>query len=768
MLRVYNYADPTDVIPLQLEDDKKYVTHKFDGYDTLTFEIESTNPVYRYIAEEVKIADEKNRYVVKSIDEHSDFVTVVCDLDIDEWKSTILYEFRKTNALLANVLSEVAPDGWTIVGAGDFTKRTTIEDIEGEPMVAVTPADILPKAAEAYGCVFNFDVINRVITCIDPTTYKPSGQFFMDDLNLKNLGYVGTSEGFATRLYAYGAKDESGNPLTFASINDGKPYVENHTYSNKVVSVGWSDERYTDAESLLRDAQARLDQLAYPSRSYSCDAKNLDEAIWLYKVVTLVDHRRRTRVNHQVVEFVEYQNHAFDTVTLSKVAPGIESLVNNVQSTVKDAVKQETANLQDVMQNAVDRATDKITGNQGGHFVWIFDANGKPIELLNLCDTDDINTAKSVWRWNASGLGFSSEGATGTMKMALTNEGEINANAITVGILTANLIRAGVLQSADGSFYLDLETGVLQLNANQMSINGKDVDASLSDAEAGIQNATNVANSAASEVGGLRTDVNKAANTVQEVEGRVTNQLGDLARYIKYGAGNALTIGTGAGEITLAIDPINGIVFAKDGTAFGDWDGVDFHTGNIIIDVNERAQLGNFAFVPRSDGSLMFLKVAGASSPTEDDTYEEFIPPGSGGGDTPQFTYTVNDIAGATYGFVLNSNGYYESTNKGVNSSYSVCRVNFVAPSEKNVDIWVINSGETSFDYGVIGNVDTALSTTITDDSYSWKAGSNNSSEIIAVTLTISAGEHFVDIKYRKDSSQHTDNDSLQFRIEVA
>lgn len=768
MLRVYNYADPTDVIPLQLEDDKKYVTHKFDGYDTLTFEIESTNPVYRYIAEEVKIADEKNRYVVKSIDEHSDFVTVVCDLDIDEWKSTILHEFRKTNALLANVLSEIAPDGWTIVGAGDFTKRTTIEDIEGEPMVAVTPADILPKAAEAYGCVFNFDVINRVITCIDPAAYKPSGQFFMDDLNLRNLGYVGTSEGFATRLYAYGAKDESGNPLTFASINDGKPYVENHTYSNKVVSVGWSDERYTDAESLLRDAQARLDQLAYPSRSYSCDAKNLDEAIWLYKVVTLVDQRRRTRVNHQVVEFVEYQNHAFDTVTLSKVAPGIESLVNNVQSTVKDAVKQETANLQDVMQNAVDRATDKITGNQGGHFVWIFDANGKPIELLNLCDTDDINTAKSVWRWNASGLGFSSEGATGTMKMALTNEGEINANAITVGILTANLIRAGVLQSADGSFYLDLETGVLQLNANQMSINGKDVDASLSDAEAGIQNATNVANSAASEVGGLRTDVNNATNTVQEVEGRVTNQLGDLARYIKYGAGNALTIGTGAGEITLAIDPINGIVFAKDGTAFGDWDGVDFHTGNIIIDVNERAQLGNFAFVPRSDGSLMFLKVAGASDPTEDDEYEEFIPPGSGGGDTPQFTYTVNDIAGATYGFVLNSNGYYESTNKGVNSSYSVCRVNFVAPSEKNVDVWVINSGETSFDYGVIGNLDTALTASIDDTSYSWKAGSNNASEIVAVTLTVPAGEHFVDIKYRKDSSQHTDNDGLQFRIEVA
>ena len=49
--------------------------------------------------------------------------------------------------------------------------------------------------------------------------------------------------------------------------------------------------------------------------------------------------------------------------------------------------------------------------------------------------------------------------------------------------------------------------------------------------------------------------------------------------------------------------------FFKNGKEFGWWDGVDFHTGNIYVDVYERAQFGNFAFVPRSDGSLSFLKV---------------------------------------------------------------------------------------------------------------------------------------------------------------
>ena len=54
------------------------------------------------------------------------------------------------------------------------------------------------------------------------------------------------------------------------------------------------------------------------------------------------------------------------------------------------------------------------------------------------------------------------------------------------------------------------------------------------------------------------------------------------------------------------------IQFTKNGTPIGWWDGNDFHTGNIVVEVNERAQFGNFAFLPRSDGSLMLLKVGGA------------------------------------------------------------------------------------------------------------------------------------------------------------
>lgn len=71
---------------------------------------------------------------------------------------------------------------------------------------------------------------------------------------------------------------------------------------------------------------------------------------------------------------------------------------------------------------------------------------------------------------------------------------------------------------------------------------------------------------------------------------------------------NGVTIRAGENSMNLVLD--NDLIrFTKNGQQFGWWDGVNFHTGNIVVEVNERAQFGNFAFVPRSNGSLSFLKV---------------------------------------------------------------------------------------------------------------------------------------------------------------
>lgn len=96
---------------------------------------------------------------------------------------------------------------------------------------------------------------------------------------------------------------------------------------------------------------------------------------------------------------------------------------------------------------------------------------------------------------------------------------------------------------------------------------------------------------------------------VTEVDGELQTVVDELHKHFDFTA-DGLTIRAGENAMNLVLD--NDVIkFMKNGQEFGWWDGVDFHTGNIVVSLNERAQFGNFAFVPRSNGSLDFLKVGG-------------------------------------------------------------------------------------------------------------------------------------------------------------
>lgn len=95
---------------------------------------------------------------------------------------------------------------------------------------------------------------------------------------------------------------------------------------------------------------------------------------------------------------------------------------------------------------------------------------------------------------------------------------------------------------------------------------------------------------------------------ITNVDGDLQSKFTELYKHISF-SDDGIEISSGDSAITLQLDNELGIVFKKNGVQFGWWDGEDFHTGNIVVEVNERAQFGNFAFVPRSDGSLSFLKV---------------------------------------------------------------------------------------------------------------------------------------------------------------
>ena len=100
-------------------------------------------------------------------------------------------------------------------------------------------------------------------------------------------------------------------------------------------------------------------------------------------------------------------------------------------------------------------------------------ADGQPYELL-IMDKPTIEEATKVWRFNKSGLGYSSTGYNGTYGLAMTQDGQIVADYITTGTLSANLLRAGVLQDKTGKvFKLDLGAGTLDANFTSLQVSGK-------------------------------------------------------------------------------------------------------------------------------------------------------------------------------------------------------------------------------------------------------------------------------------------------------
>ena len=134
---------------------------------------------------------------------------------------------------------------------------------------------------------------------------------------------------------------------------------------------------------------------------------------------------------------------------------------------------------------------------------------------------------------------------------------------------------------------------------------------------------------------------------------------------------------------------------------------------------------------------------------------------------TPQF-YMVEDIEGSDYNFELNADGYYESKNKSISSSYAICKVKFISMTG-NLIFDCINFAESSYDFGLLSKLDTPLELSSNTDNSSniyHSFSGKQSASIQTVTYTgLDDNEHFIYIKYKKDSSVDNNNDSLQFKV---
>lgn len=132
------------------------------------------------------------------------------------------------------------------------------------------PLELLELISDVYSAELVFHSLTKTVDLMKHQG-KDNGLIFHFRKNLKSLERVIDTSNLITRLYAKG-KDG----LTFASINGGKPYLENFSYTNEVL-IGTLDlSNFTSASDMLTFTKMRVADTGQPNYSYKLSVLYLE------------------------------------------------------------------------------------------------------------------------------------------------------------------------------------------------------------------------------------------------------------------------------------------------------------------------------------------------------------------------------------------------------------------------------------------------------------------------------------------------------------
>ena len=185
---------------------------------------------------------------------------------------------------------------------------------------------------------------------------------------------------------------------------------------------------------------------------------------------------------------------------------------------------------------------------------------------------------------------------------------------------------------------------------------------------------------------------------------------------------------------------------------------------NIVAAINEVFQLGNNA---RSRMAAALI-AKGCTSITANSSLEDILTLLEKKSLTGPESWSVESVSGASYGFIYNSSAspaYWESNNKGQHATAAVCKLVINNPSNKTVTFHYLNYAESGCDYLILSKRNITLGLTSSTDSTSNTliSGPSNGNTWQTRTLDKESGWYYV--KFRKDGSVNSGNDSVRFYV---
>lgn len=128
-----------------------------------------------------------------------------------------------------------------------------------------------------------------------------------------------------------------------------------------------------------------------------------------------------------------------------------EASTKNLAATIATTTKtlKEDVPSVSLVQQISEETAKLFNGCYGGFIMYNYlDGQEQPYEML-VMDTDDIKTAKNVWRFNNTGIAFSNNGYDGPWIVGMNMHGNINGQMIGAGTINGNAIQSGSINISD-------------------------------------------------------------------------------------------------------------------------------------------------------------------------------------------------------------------------------------------------------------------------------------------------------------------------------
>lgn len=267
--------------------------------------------------------------------------------------------------------------------------------------------------------------------------------------------------------------------VTVESVNQGSIFVSSSELVDKygwIVQIVNFDDADTPAELLERAKKYLLD-LQFDAMQLELSAIDLHYLNPEIKDIRMLDKIR-----------VLSRPHGLDAwFTLTKLEIPLDSpesskftLGDTVKTSLTQVNNQVNADLtkkintlpkaHDILDEAKENAAQIIQSATTGHIT--ITQNKQGADTLYISEGMDYTKSQRLWIWNMGGLAYSKDGGE-TVEVAMTMDGSITANFITVGTMAADRIRTGLLQSENDNFSLNLNDGTLTMKKGSIDIGGK-------------------------------------------------------------------------------------------------------------------------------------------------------------------------------------------------------------------------------------------------------------------------------------------------------